>query len=152
MILQSPVKPRLALDFRRNGHYQEATTEVVLMKSQYADIAKKIKAKTAEWEKLLDPRWMRVEHVFIEGENDEDHTTLADTTANWQYGEAKIRWFLPTMLRLSDSEIEATIVHEYVHVLLSPVEERIPGKYDEMTEYAVESIARAIISVRKSST
>lgn len=117
------------------------------MKSHYAPLVKKIKERTAYWERLLNPRWIRVSHSFIESLHDEDNHTIADTEAYWQYRHARIRWFLPAVIRLDDADLDECIVHEYVHVLLSPVEGRIPAKYGEQSEFAVESLAQAIIHV-----
>src|SRR5262245_48777434 len=112
------------------------------MKSQYVDLIKTIKARTQEWEKLLDQRWINVEHAFLESYNHEDHHTLADTEAFWQYRHAKIRWYLPSMIRLSEAEMDEAIVHEYVHVLLSPIEGKLASRHEELSEFTVESLAR----------
>ena len=121
------------------------------MQAQFVEVIQKIKAYSAEWEKLLDPRWMRIEHIFIESRNDEDADTIADTDARWQYGHAEIRWFLPEAVALNDAALEGTVVHELVHVLMCAVEGKIPSKYEDLSEYTVESIARAFLSVRKAS-
>lgn len=118
------------------------------MTPQFREARNRIQASVTKWDCLI-PGWCDVDHVFIEGLHDEDPDTLAETFANWKYHNAKVKWYLPVACAMTDDYLEGTVVHELVHVLLSPVEQRIPSKYEEQSEFAVESIAKAILRTRK---
>jgi hypothetical protein len=119
------------------------------MQKQYLSAKTLIQEYSARWEQILSLRWMNVEHVFLESYNDEDHHILADTSVAWQYRAATIRWYLPAIMTQSETQIDTAVAHEYVHVLLGPIESRVPGKYEEQKEFVVESIALSLQSALK---
>lgn len=98
----------------------------------------------SSWEPLLDLPGVTVQHVYLETYSDE-HTVCADTQPLWQYRTAKIRWYMPAIARLTDAELEVTVVHEYVHILLGPVQEHLLAKHGDLLEMVTENVARALI-------
>lgn len=106
------------------------------------------------WKHLVPPGW-DVKHLFIESKVDtESPETLAETDAAWQYHQATIRWSLPNVAGVDDKYLDGTVVHELVHVLLSPMESLLrtdegehSGAVNGTCEYAVEAVARAILRV-----
>lgn len=121
----------------------------IAMNKQCRATMNRIKPLVDKWEGLLQLRWITVEHVYIASENDEVHSTIADTDADWKYQRATVRWYLIACAALDDDELEKAVVHEYVHCMISPIENRIPSKYEDLSEFTVESLARSLISCAK---
>lgn len=106
--------------------------------------------------------WWDIAHHFVEGldgdtELDKDgkvtvYKTCAATTTTWEYRSAKITWYLSTVCRIDDDELEWTAVHEYVHVLMAPLATLVPPKdlHGKLEEFVTESLARAIMRARGS--
>jgi hypothetical protein len=76
------------------------------------------------------------------------------------FGRTRIRWHLGTATVLicepsqitSDAidcrNVELTLVHELLHIVLTPITDREPtGLVDEMQEQTIEKLARAIIGI-----
>lgn len=114
------------------------------MLPEYVRAQRAIATAARRWEKRLGLATVTVRHTFLDTVNDE---VIADTNAKWEYREATIRWFLPTCATLTDAQLEATVVHELVHVLLAPMESHVKDRHGEQCEYAVESVARAFLAV-----
>ena len=121
------------------------------MKPQYEKAAKKIRKFADGWEYLFGLQgFMKVEHRFIEAfKEDDDPATIADTQCYWQYRLAVMRWFLPAVVRLSDSELDGDVCHEYVHVLTNPMESHVGNEFEEQCEFAVQSVTLALLNTRK---
>lgn len=112
-------------------------------------IIKRIQDYVDIWEPMLDLPGVDVEHVFLPRVAEEDHTMVADTSASWEYRCATIRWYLGRVATLDDNDLENSVVHEYVHVLLAVMEKHLPERYrnSENSEHAVENITRALTAV-----
>lgn len=106
------------------------------------------------WKHLVPPGW-DVRHLYIESKVDtESPEVLAETEAHWQYHQACIRWSLPNVAGVDDKYLEGTVVHELVHVLVSPIESQLrtdegdhAGIVNGLCEFAVDEVARAILRV-----
>jgi hypothetical protein len=104
--------------------------------------------------------WLIITHVFDTGYDgdtalDDDgsshiYATTAITTSLWRYRCAKVRWFLATAASQTDDELTLVAIHEYLHILISPVTSPVPHKSvaADLEEYAVESITRVIARAR----
>lgn len=141
------------------------------MDKQMQDAKRRIKRITKRLEKLFAlGEFMKINHVFIEGmEGDtlvgEEGLVTATkvtaiTTTMWQYRSAKITWFLGSAAQKDDDYLEQTAIHEYVHMLMSPVTSflfqylrddesaiesiRTLGQYAMLEEFSTESIMRVI--------
>jgi len=101
-----------------------------------------------EWEVLLDLPSITVEHVFVPTTRDDDADTAADTDPKWQYRQATIRWYLPVCASMGREALEAVLVHEYAHVLMGAINDRLKPGSDEHAEYATENVARALLALR----
>lgn len=93
-----------------------------------------------QWQDRLELSHYTISHAFVETTDDD---SIADTTAQWQYRQAHIKWYLPTAATETDESIERTYVHELVHVALEPMEKFVKG-HDDECELAAENITRAI--------
>jgi hypothetical protein len=106
----------------------------------------RIQAMCDEWEPYFDLPGINVEHRFLDTRLDEELLTAADTEVKWQYRWAVIRWYVPAVVGVPDEELRGIVVHEYAHVLLGPIVDRLRSGSDELNELATENVARALLS------
>lgn len=60
-----------------------------------------------------------------------------------------IRWYLPKVALMRRKDVEGSVVHEYVHVLMNSIERLLPeGASTEQCEYATENVAQALLGAR----
>jgi hypothetical protein len=117
------------------------------MTPEHRATKRRIQGFIREWKALVPPG-VEVVHIFVEDVNQDEPKTLADTVSQWQYHNAKIRWYLSAAASCEDSYLEGTVVHELVHVLVAPIEETIPAKLTNLSEHTVEAIAKAFLKIR----
>ena len=81
----------------------------------------------------------------------EGDRVACETSCDWEYRQASLRWNLPTVALLDDDQLDAIIVHELVHVLNASVWEELPvtlrNRLAKHNELATEHVARAILAV-----
>ncbi len=97
-------------------------------------------------EKWMGLDWLDLKHLFNENEHGDD--VLAQTVAKWQYRYAEITWNLYNVMMVEDETLYGTMIHEYIHVLLAPLDEHLPLTKPHVTkqnEFAVESVAQALL-------
>jgi hypothetical protein len=99
------------------------------------------------WEQRLDLPGIAINHVFIESSHDDDDTA-ATTDCRWPYRSAEIKWYVPVCAGMDDVSLEATVVHELVHVLLGVIDDRLKAGSDEHIEHATQNVACALLAVR----
>lgn len=104
---------------------------------------------THRWQRLMDLAYFTVDHTFLDSIHDEPDV-CAETETYPQYRQARTRWYLPSCSRLSVVDLEGVIVHELVHVAISPLESQLRANANEYTELGIENITRAILNVRRS--
>jgi len=120
------------------------------MQPQYEAVHAAILEYSEKWQNLLGLDWLSIEHKFFDAYfTDEDYRTTAVTEAEWEYRHARIHWYLPSAARSAPADLEAVVVHEFVHVLLDAMESHVPDKYAEQCEFVVESVARSIMRVER---
>jgi hypothetical protein len=90
----------------------------------YARIETLIRKKAPIWEKRLGLSHWEITYAFLDSyfgdDGEEDFKITAVTEARPQYYQAKIKFFLPSAARHDDDHLEKVLVHEDVHILLSP--------------------------------
>jgi len=76
------------------------------------------------WKKRLCLNHWDIQHTYLDNyfgdDNGQDHKVTATTHAQWQYMDANIKWYIPSAVRHDNQTLEKILVHELVHVLLSP--------------------------------
>lgn len=117
------------------------------MNQQHKDTRKRIKRLIRAWKPRFACDDVDVEHRFHETFLDPENLdqTIAVTKALWEYREAVIHWYLPVACRLSDEELETTLVHEWCHVLLNPIREFVPEEQVARNELATQNVTRALL-------
>jgi len=124
------------------------------MKAQYTQVSDLIEARSPIWEERLGLSDFEIEHAFLdafEGGDDSctDFYTTATCETRWNYFQAKIKWYLPSAVRIDPQHLEQTLVHELCHVLLASEQADIPDKHSEKMELATERAARAFWNAYK---
>jgi Zn-dependent protease with chaperone function len=112
----------------------------------YDETIARIRALWARWEPMLKLPGVEVTHRFLETTRDDEEATAADTEVKWAYRRATIRWYLPVVYACQDDELESIAVHEFSHILLGTVADRLKSGSDEQCEHATESVARALLA------
>jgi hypothetical protein len=111
-----------------------------------------------EYENIFVPTLLIEEPIY------DDFIITATTETRWNYLQARVKWYVPSAVRLSDQALEATLVHELCHVALAPEQDLIEIKYEknaadlvgedhdplmrlmfERMEMATEVVARSIL-------
>lgn len=98
-----------------------------------------------KWQNIMDLGHFTINHVFRETVKEDEPDTLADTKAFWQYRQARIAWYLPTLSQFGKPEVENAMVHELAHVLLNPIAENMKANKDDLMELSTENVTRALI-------
>ena len=114
------------------------------MKSVYKDQVPRIQRAIDKWLPLLDMPHMDVRHVFVPARREDDTDCPADTEAKWQYRYAGINYYLPNFCSMDDEDVEKTVLHELVHVLINPIESQLPDDDTLHGELACENVVHAL--------
>lgn len=101
------------------------------------------------WMERLHLDWMYVGLFFSDNVRSDDENCAMDTDTKWQYRSAKINVYLPAIAHNDDDDIELLLLHEFVHVMVNPMESLIKERDTDRSELAVENVARAIWEVHK---
>jgi hypothetical protein len=119
--------------------------------SRHDELKSEILALSEKWQHKLDLGEIAVEQHFKRRYHSEDPDVLAETNACWHYHDAVISWYLPKISRMQggDEALEQLVVHEHLHVKLSPMESHLPERYSELGEFAVDSLAWALVRMSR---
>src|ERR1035437_10206812 len=135
------------------------THNPVLNEHQDAVRNRIIKITTALEHELGLDGWLQICHHFSVGyDGDESlddeglatvYKTTATTTTQWEYRYALIRWYLTTAATQTDDDLIAVALHEYLHIILSPIATLLPSTeerpgVDKLEEFVTESLMRVI--------
>ena len=95
-----------------------------MTQNQYTRITKHIDKLAPIWQDRLGLNHWEINHTYIDSyyddDSQDDYKVSAITESRWQYLQAKIKWYLPSISRHDNEEIEKILVHELCHVLLAP--------------------------------
>ena len=121
------------------------------MKDELLAAKQRIREAARVWKKLTPPG-VTIHLIFIEGDVDtESPTVICETKTAWEYHQAAQRWSLTNAAGLSQDEIDATYVHEVMHVYLGVIEAHLRSDdehahwVNSVCEHTVESLALAFL-------
>lgn len=117
---------------------------------EYKTQKKRVQKYIDKWFNAMGLKWFRVDLVWDRERDQDSPNTAARTTTSWQYRHATVTWYMPTIVDNDDDFLEGIVVHEFVHILISPMavvdkEADLPLQH----EYATECLARAMQWVRE---
>jgi hypothetical protein len=90
--------------------------------------------------------WFKVHYDFIRELKDGNETSsAAECSCRWEYKEAFIKFYLPMFIDMPDDRVEAIVVHEHAHILVSPIQDFSTDETRQMTEFATSLVAEALV-------
>lgn len=92
----------------------------------------------------LDIQWERGSASGFEG-----YTENPNIIEHWQYRAATITFNLGATKDLTEERLEETVVHELSHLLVGSILDYSTEAQCQMTEFAVTSVARALLWTHK---
>jgi hypothetical protein len=120
---------------------------------EFSQEKKRIAKYLDKWHKTLGMGWWEVQIVNDRYYCQVDDHIKAETIADWGYKTAVITFYMPLTIKLSDQELEETIVHEYSHILTNPFYKSLPDEKDQnlvaICEYGTEMVKNALLWTRK---
>lgn len=110
----------------------------------------KIKASVQKYlDKWLEPcgfTWWRITIEWVrEYKDQESLSAAADTSVQWEYRQARVKFYMPMLEEMSEDRLEHLVVHELSHVLVASIHDFSDDNTRQMTEYATECVARALL-------
>ena len=121
------------------------------MTPEFEQARGRIEVFCSKWDKLMDMGWLSIKDTFNPNYSEDEKYIVAETEVDWEYRAGVRDWRLPRVCAIADDTLEAVVVHENVHLLIASMESLIKPSDSKMCEFAVESIARAILSVHRGS-
>lgn len=91
--------------------------------------------------------WLYLRLNLSDAQNSEDAYCAADTDAKWEYRQATITVYLPTIAAHTDGQLRMILGHEIVHAIVAPMESLIKDTdaNTRQCELAVESMTRTLL-------
>lgn len=117
---------------------------------KYRDQKARVKKLVSKWYDAMGMGWFHIDFYYERERSEDNPKTLAITQTDWQYRKASITFFMPNVENNDEDYLETAIVHEFVHILISPL--CVVNKSEDLPlqhEYATECLARAMRWVRK---
>lgn len=119
----------------------------------------RVQALFSKWVKPLGLGWWVITTEWVReyknaepkgkvfGTNERD--VCLNCSASWKYGTATIRCYLPLIADMSDTELEQSIVHELMHIMVN--ECRVDGDdWLDHEERVCTTLAKAFLWLRDS--
>jgi hypothetical protein len=97
-----------------------------------------------KWQKPAGFGWFTLEVQFDRERDEEAPGTFGKCWSRWQYRTGTIRFYLPIVKELSDSDLELNVLHELCHLLVSPLQDFSTPEKSEITEYTTTCVAEAL--------
>lgn len=111
---------------------------------EYETLKAKITKLSEKWRLRMGLRWWNINYRFNRDTSSDDVSKCAARcTVEWPYKLATIEWFCRAMANDDKEELENTVVHEHVHILLAEMRD-----YDKDTnheERCVTDLTSALI-------
>lgn len=108
-----------------------------------------IRRYSRKWIPILGLQNWDIKALYMEAQTTSEHAgmeVIADTTAAWETLQATIMVYLPVAKALKRSELEISIVHELMHILLNEMREFEDLKHEERV---CELLAKAFLKKRQ---
>lgn len=123
-----------------------------MVNSELLAAKRRIQDAARVW-RILCPPGVTLTHLWIEGAVDtESPDVLCETKTQWEYHSATMRWSLTNCAGQTQDEIDATFVHEMMHVYLGAIEQTLRTNDGEhahyvnvVCEHTVEALAQAFL-------
>lgn len=122
---------------------------------QYGVAEKFVLDRTSIWQDRMRLNEWEIEHVFLDSfysdDDPEDFKVTAVCESRHAYFMAKLKWFLPSMVRHEPDHLEQTLVHELCHVLLSH-EQSVVDRLVSIDSPSADALVEIYAELRETST
>jgi predicted SprT family Zn-dependent metalloprotease len=100
-----------------------------MKKQKFKRARKRFNRIALEWATRMGLKWWSLHFLYYgktpkKFRREDGHQTAVRVLARWQYLEAYFEVNTPAIARMSDSELEALVVHEMCHVLVNEMREK----------------------------
>lgn len=115
--------------------------------TDYAETVAEIKRLVRGWVSLFGLADWTIVNRFVREEPSGDVRAAAQTHSDWEYLSAEVIWYIPVMYESAEG-IEATVIHELVHVLMADMWVGEP-RITEETTWASPGVERVTTLIQK---
>lgn len=124
---------------------------IAMKKRAFKKHRKRVKKLADKWLFVLGLKWWHViinYHDALRGsEQVEGQETVMSTSVQWQYVQATIDVYVPTVAAISNVELERAFVHECMHILVAEMrEDDLNVKHEERV---CELLSKAVMWVEE---
>lgn len=120
--------------------------------AEFEACKQRVTALLEKWTKVIGLGWWRISHDFHR-EEDTEHEGAGSVGARcavyWQYLEAHIDWFCPTLVDLKDDALENCVVHELMHIFVREMREDAESEGVDHEERVCTTLANGFIWLRE---
>lgn len=85
-----------------------------------ASIERQVRRLVRVWAPRLGLYDWSIKFVFVDAIHIDDVRIIADATADWQYLQGHLRFYMPTV-RAHPDELECAVIHELLHFVLDEI-------------------------------
>lgn len=119
--------------------------------AEYNEQKERLEKYLVKWHKLMSMGHYHLKYVYKRDfcVDDKSRSTYARTSTSWEYREATIEWYMPSLAKATDDELENIVIHEFCHVQMAPLSQDQPEVMHEQRELATENFTRILLSMVK---
>lgn len=115
---------------------------------EFEALKKRIDKYCKKWRAMLGLKWWRIKYVWDRESKGQDTGTsqyqeAASTSVQWPYLDATITFNMPCLISETDEELEDSILHEHIHVLVNEMRNFDDGVCHE--ERVVSTLTNAFL-------
>lgn len=104
---------------------------------------KRIRKYLDKWVPWLYTNSSKLNIEYVDAK-DEDGS-IAKTWAKWEYRDAIIEFYLPECQKCNDKDLENTVVHEIIHVILAPIAPSLKSQKGKLLELVCCNLASSVL-------
>ena len=109
---------------------------------EFAKERVRIKKLVNKWKSVFELDQWDMLYQFSRDYCQDNSMTRAQTSGRWHYRHATITFFLPETIDEDVYELERTIIHEFMHILLLPISQNLEEGHESEHEYTAVSLQR----------
>lgn len=119
--------------------------------AEYEKQRTRIEKLIVKWADIFQLTWHNVDFVYRRSLHPTVPDRGAETDSSWQYRSATITFYLPRAINAIDKDVEMMVIHEFCHIVLSPMTQAMVDNTEFEMEFATESMARVIYNAKRRS-
>lgn len=106
----------------------------------------RVKELIDKWADVFELDQWNMTFMWTRVLNEDNSDCIAKTHGRWQYRHATIEFFLPIVAENdNDDELERTVIHELMHIILLPMAQCLVEDAEHQHEYTTVSLQRVAV-------